>query len=859
MRFSIRRIGFAPPPGRAFISRPCCFECRFEPTAAPPDGFPLPTIGALSSLDPPRRISRLTFSLRFACRLPRVRRRGSPRRIISSWPPRHPCVPLIFDLENECCRRFTPFRKFQLDGATRVFAGKCSTRTTMTVDMLRGVIPEFADAETEATFRRCSVSENVHQARVALWAVVVTAAFFALNDVRQPASEFESVMQFGLRSAVVLGAACVLLRLRRPIAAATLQCWLLAWAIVIDMLAIAEGVASLPNLLAMQTVLFGLVTSLPLRFVPSAINGACVVLGLAAILRWRCAATWPLLYPLSITMGSVLAVGLQQVWRAERMRRQEFARMRRDARLCEELRRAKEAAEAADEAKSTLLAVVSHEVRIPMNGVLGVLQLLEGSPLDALQRRQVSIARDCAEHLIGVLDGLVDYMCVDAAIDASTPTDFDPRQLVQGAVELVRPYASARETRIDVFVEHRVPQALHADAARLRQVLMNLLSNAVKFTERGRIGVSLAMRECATGKRQLEIVVDDTGIGIPEHMLTRIFDEFVQADASIGRRFGGTGLGLALCRRILERLGGTIAAASEYGAGSRFRVIVPVAVAAPGPQPPVSEAPASRRLKLLVIDDDPINQIVICGLLTQAGHHATPVSGADAAVAEIASGHFDAVFLDLHMPCADGIETARRLRAGAARSRRLALPIVVLTADVLRARHTDVVQAFTSILVKPVRQDALRRVLALVGDAAGPPRPADGIGSTDAAVDLACLNEHAQALGVATLGWLVHRFRSTGRRLRRELGEAVAQRNARRIGELSHRLASSAAALGLPRLRQRAEHLRQAAARQPPPDLSALLIALDIEFECAFDALRDIACDARRERQAPRLTAASSR
>ncbi|MBM5619978.1 hypothetical protein GSH04_16175 [Burkholderia pseudomallei] len=95
LRFSIRRIGFAPPPGRAFISRPCCFECRFEPTAAPPDGFPLPTIGALASLDPPRRISRLTFSLRFACRLPRVRRRGSPRRIISSWPPRHPCVPLM--------------------------------------------------------------------------------------------------------------------------------------------------------------------------------------------------------------------------------------------------------------------------------------------------------------------------------------------------------------------------------------------------------------------------------------------------------------------------------------------------------------------------------------------------------------------------------------------------------------------------------------------------------------------------------------------------------------------------------------------------------------------------------------------
>ncbi|ATF35141.1 MULTISPECIES: ATP-binding protein [Burkholderia] len=600
-----------------------------------------------------------------------------------------------------------------------------------------------------------------------------------------------------------------------------------------------------------------------LRFLPSAINAACVVAGLSVILRWRCAAASPLLCPLSITMGFALAVGLQQVWRTERMRRQEFARMRRDARLCEELRRAKEAAEAADRAKTSLLAMVSHEVRIPMNGVLGVLQLLEGSRLDAIQRRQVSIARDCAEHLVGLLDGVADYVRGGAALDAPAPIDFDPRHLIEGVVELMRTHASARQTAIDVFVDHRVPPALHADAGRLRQVLMNLLSNAVKFTERGRVGVSLTMRGRVAGAWQLEIAVEDTGIGIPEHMLTRIFDEFVQADESIGRRFGGAGLGLAVCRRIVETLGGTIAVASEYGVGSRFRVVVPVAAAVAARPPAISALPSSRRLKLLVVDDDPVNLIVIGGLLTQAGHDATPVSSADAAVAEIARGRFDAVFVDLHMPLVDGIETARRIRVQNARSQgRPEMPIVVLTADLLRARHADVADAFMSILVKPVRRDALCRVLELVAGAAEPARPSDGIGSTDMAVDLACLSEHAEALGVAAVGWLVHQFRFAGRRSLRELGEAITEQNLHRVNELSHRLASSAAALGLLRLGALAERLKQAAARHPPSDLSALLVALDIEFEHAFDALRDIAREARgarRNRQLHRFTAASSR
>ncbi|AOJ11552.1 ATP-binding protein [Burkholderia mayonis] len=734
----------------------------------------------------------------------------------------------------------------------------------MTADMLRGVIPEFVDAETEQIFRRCCVSETVYQARAALWVAVIAALSFALNDIRQAGFELESVMQFGLCFASIMWSAWLLLRLRRPIEAPALQCLLLAWAIVIDVLAIAEGVASPSNLLVMQTVLFGLVTFLPLRFVASAINGACFAVGLIAILRWRCAAMSPLLYPLSIAMGFALAIGLQQVWRAERMRRQEFARVRSETHQREALRRAKDVAEAADRAKTTLLAVVSHEVRIPMNGVLGVLQLLEDSRLDAIQRRQVAIARDCAEHLTGLLDSMIDYVRLGAVVEEPVPTDFDPRQLIQGVVELMRTRALARQTTIDVLVNRDVPEALHADAGRLRQVLVNLLSNAVKFTERGRVGVLLTMRGGVAGELQLEITVEDTGIGIPENMLARIFDEFTQADESIGRRFGGAGLGLAVCRRVVDMLGGTITAVSEHGVGSRFQVVVPVAAAIVAAPPDIPASPPSRRLKLLVVDDDPINQVVICGLLTQAGHDATPVSSGEAAVAETAREHFDGVFLDLHMPLVDGIETARRIRAQNARAQeRREMPIVVLTADLLRAQSAGVTDIFTSVLVKPIRRDALRRVLETVGGTAvARPRPSDKIWSTDAAVDLVCLSEHAEALGAAAVGWLVHQFRHEGRRLLNDLGEAVAEQNASRIKALSHRLTSSAAALGLVRLGRLAERVKQAAGRDEASELFALLIALGIEFEHTFEALRKIAREARgarRSRQPPRFTTASSR
>jgi signal transduction histidine kinase/DNA-binding response OmpR family regulator len=735
----------------------------------------------------------------------------------------------------------------------------------MTAYALRGVIPEFVDAEIEQAFRQWSVPDTVRQARAALWVAVFAVPLFAINDIRLLGVGPAAATQIALRCVLVAWSAMLLGRLRRPIDVGTLHWHLLAWAVALDMQAMFSATSRPPDfapmLMTNQTVLFALVVFWPLRFVARAVNGASFAVALVVVLRATGTLTPTIVVPLSISVFFALAAGLPLVRQVERLRREEFARAQREKAQLEELRVAKEAAEAADRAKTRFLAVVSHEVRTPMNGVLGVLQLLEGSRLDALQRRQVAIARDCAESLTSLLDTIIDYVRLGTAIEAPVAVDFDPRQLVHSVVELLRPRAVAQQTAVQVQIDASVSAGLHADASKLRQVLINLLSNAIKFTEQGQVDVKLSSRTGDDGEQWLELVVEDDGIGISPDKLVRIFDEFMQADDSISRRFGGAGLGLAVCKRLIQVMGGTIVVTSEMGAGSRFCAAVRVAVAgAMVTAAPVSSA--ARRLKLLVVDDDPINQIVVCGLLAQAGHDATPVSSGAAAIAETGRERFDAVFMDLHMPLMDGIEAARRIRA-LSTSEHSTMPIVALTADLLQMQSAGFTELFSSVVAKPIRRDALRRVLAVIGANAASPRQAPARNrAANETVDLLHLSEHVEALGVAAVGRLAHQFRRTGRRLLSELAETVTREDAHRTQELAHRLASSASALGLMRLGGFAERLEQAASQGKSPELVVLATTLGIEFERSFEALREIAREAKaaqRTRQVPQSTAVSSR
>jgi signal transduction histidine kinase/CheY-like chemotaxis protein/HPt (histidine-containing phosphotransfer) domain-containing protein len=721
---------------------------------------------------------------------------------------------------------------------------------------LRSLSAEFFDAHVESAYRQWSTADTVRQARVALGIAAIGFPLFGINDLRLLGVSPEAAAWIGLRCAFSAWALWLLLRLRRPMPLQTLDRHLLAFALALDAQVVFSGASRPPDfapmLMTNQTVLFAVILFWPLRFAPRVANAACFALAMVIVWRATGTITQALVGPLSVSVIFALVAGLPLVRYLERLRRQEFARVQSERVQMEELRAAKEAAEAADRAKTRFLAIVSHEVRTPMNGVLGVLQLMEGSRLDALQRRQVAIARDCAESLTGLLDTIIDYARLGTASETLVPVDFDPRQLLHGVVELLRPRADAQRTAMQVRVDERVPARLRADACKLRQVLVNLLNNAVKFTEHGRIHVALSLRTGEEGTSQsIELVVEDNGIGIPAGKLERIFEEFTQADDSIARRFGGAGLGLAVCRRLVQLLGGTISVTSTSGDGSRFRVAIPVAAASPAGAAAPSAPSVSRRLKVLVVDDDPINQIVACGLLAQLGHDATPAASGAAGVAEIEQASFDAVLMDLHMPTTDGFEAARRIRA-LADPGRAAVPIMALSADVLLtqdARFTEC--GLSRLLPKPLRRDALRSALATIdaGAAPAPTRP-EKTWSTDASIDLVHLSEQVEALGAPAVGKLLRMFRRVGRQLLGELEAAVLNDKPHRAADLVHRLGSSASALGMARLCRVADRVERAARDgAPSQELIAQTTTLAIEFHHAFDALHDLAHDTRSARQ----------